>query len=794
MINFEALKEELFQVITEKKYKGESVINVFMKDSAFVKQMVKEGKLSQDTLGFLEENVQKITDISAQVSIQFFRNIKYEELLYEYCEKEIKTKVMPAKPSKQVKIEKQFGEITLDTKEWLLDNWETNTHVIVNYLIDETKSEKIVWVESNSGNAFTIVLDGSHVIKLKRSIKNKTISFWLVRKNNGKNQKTAISKSEYDKLYAVIKNIEYVEDELLSTEPIRQTDSHTKEWLISKWGIKLKTLLEYIAEETKAGRMAWVESSTGKELELELDEIRSIKLRRNDYGRKTTCCLIRREGKKSKSEVISKKDFEQLYAIIKGEKEPNSTPVKFANTVPLAKRAGSSKVSVGKVNEKSSSSDKNEVMHIDALMDYLIDETLAGRVEWKEFMDGNTFTAKFGDAKGATLVKSKKKRNYSYQVRIEEFKPTKRTINVAGEFPYRLYDAMQRAKHRKMSNAMAELVKYTQLIFNLDGVRNDASMEVLYKLSIRLQKRDEKCGYPIDKTYKGRISWSQVLQSGLQGDVYIASDDEKNKYVLQCYKESEKTLYRLYKNRELLTNSGIARYLEEAIKDNNCKKTQSVDLSEYILSEILQTLKVEVNAKAAVTNSNVAPVKRKVGIGVKDMVVRRNIFKCMHNKHSIEDVDAVVKVMNKNIEMKEVLVPAGYCKHCRLFFIMESTYQQLIKQGVVAFRSVDEKSYLSQNYLNGNLLAKESILMQFGYSVSKAEGLSEARRHKILSVLVDNHILTKSEIISYLDFFINQRKSDKFAMAVAKWTIDRDYIRNYKIGEYSKIGVIYRNS
>ena len=83
---------------------------------------------------------------------------------------------------------------------------------------------------------------------------------------------------------------------------------------------------------------------------------------------------------------------------------------------------------------------------------------------------------------------------------------------------------------------------------------------------------------------------------------------------------------------------------------------------------------------------------------------------------------------------------------------------------------------------------------QFGYSVSQAEGLSEARRHKILSVLVDNHILTKSEIISYLDFFINQRKSDKFAMAVAKWTIDRDYIRNYKIGEYSKIGVIYRDN
>ena len=116
------------------------------------------------------------------------------------------------------------------------------------------------------------------------------------------------------------------------------------------------------------------------------------------------------------------------------------------------------------------------------------------------------------------------------------------------------------------------------------------------------------------------------------------------------------------------------------------------------------------------------------------------------------------------------------------------------KKGILIFRSIDEKNYLNHNYLNGKILAKESILMRFGYSVSQAEGLSEYRRHKILSVLVDNSILTKSEIISYLDFFINQRKSEKFALAVSKWEIDREYIRKYKIGEYSKIGVVYKNS
>lgn len=111
----------------------------------------------------------------------------------------------------------------------------------------------------------------------------------------------------------------------------------------------------------------------------------------------------------------------------------------------------------------------------------------------------------------------------------------------------------------------------------------------------------------------------------------------------------------------------------------------------------------------------------------------------------------------------------------------------------ICFRSIDEKHYLNQKILNGKLLAQESVLMQFGYSVSQTEGLSETRRQKILSVLVDNNILSKSEIISYLDFFISQRQNDKYAIAVSKWTNDRNYIREYKIGEYSRVGAVYKS-
>ena len=88
-------------------------------------------------------------------------------------------------------------------------------------------------------------------------------------------------------------------------------------------------------------------------------------------------------------------------------------------------------------------------------------------------------------------------------------------------------------------------------------------------------------------------------------------------------------------------------------------------------------------------------------------------------------------------------------------------------------------------------LASESILMQYGYNVSQGEGLSQTTRRKILATLIDRHILSKNEIISYLDFFINQRQSNsKYQIAISKWELDREFVENYKIGKYKEIGVL----
>lgn len=182
-------------------------------------------------------------------------------------------------------------------------------------------------------------------------------------------------------------------------------------------------------------------------------------------------------------------------------------------------------------------------------------------------------------------------------------------------------------------------------------------------------------------------------------------------------------------------------------------------------------------------------------IGVKDFVVRRAVFKCMHSKHDVVDLVAAVRVIGDDGKERLAKVSAGYCKQCKIYFIMESTYEKLRNMGVVLCRICDEKSYMKNSFVNGMRLAQESILMHFGYTVSQEEGLSSTRRQKILAVMIDNKVLSKSEIISYLDFFISQRQyQSKFELAVSKWEADRDFVQEYKVGQYTQFGVnaIYR--
>lgn len=199
----------------------------------------------------------------------------------------------------------------------------------------------------------------------------------------------------------------------------------------------------------------------------------------------------------------------------------------------------------------------------------------------------------------------------------------------------------------------------------------------------------------------------------------------------------------------------------------------------------------EINKKDE-TKKKIKPEKEHDdNIHVKDFVVRRNTFKCLHDDHKLKDITGNINVITQKGEVRQLKISAGYCSRCNIFFILESTYEYLKSMGTPLCRMTSEKAYLKGiGSYNGMKLAQESILMQHGYNVSQEEALSPIRRQKILAVLIDNKILTKSDVIGYLDFFIDLKKSNpKFEKAISKWQNDREFVAEYKIGSYKQYGI-----
>lgn len=234
-----------------------------------------------------------------------------------------------------------------------------------------------------------------------------------------------------------------------------------------------------------------------------------------------------------------------------------------------------------------------------------------------------------------------------------------------------------------------------------------------------------------------------------------------------------------------LSNGKRCNIFSEYCKNNKILNEELIKLSKREKTKIHLSKE---HKKIEIQKENDINTLRK--IDVRDFVVRRDVFKCMHNTHIISDIDAVIMVVDNEGKQKAFKISAGYCAQCNIYFIMDSVYQNLKRQGIILCRITDEKTYLKGGFMNGAKLAQESILMQYGYNVSQMEGLSATRRQKILAVIIDNKVLSKNEIISYLDFFIRQHgRRSNMELAVAKWEDDRDFVEHYRIGEYTQYGV-----
>lgn len=171
----------------------------------------------------------------------------------------------------------------------------------------------------------------------------------------------------------------------------------------------------------------------------------------------------------------------------------------------------------------------------------------------------------------------------------------------------------------------------------------------------------------------------------------------------------------------------------------------------------------------------------------KDVLVISDLRRCSNKKHHMEDVKAIIRVsINNQIQIKTI--SACFCYDCCRYTISENEYNSLGGEPVCDIKWHNNKSDCNEELWDFN--TQHSILYKLGYNVQKQSGLSADVRRKILTDIIKNRRLSKSQVCSYLEMFIKQKRSQlNMQDAVSKWRSDLQYIRNLKINTSETIEV-----
>lgn len=162
----------------------------------------------------------------------------------------------------------------------------------------------------------------------------------------------------------------------------------------------------------------------------------------------------------------------------------------------------------------------------------------------------------------------------------------------------------------------------------------------------------------------------------------------------------------------------------------------------------------------------------------KDVMIRTSNRNCIEVDHKLVGMTAYVPLYVSNIGLQQVQINVYYCEVCQRYYILESTYNSLKSRGNICCRVIDAKKLVYNKYSNW---ATEAIIKQYGYNVNANENLSDYKRHVILEFIIQNEIMTKSEVIEHISWLIRSHiDKPKYRDAVEKWSRDYDYLMDGK--------------
>lgn len=160
-----------------------------------------------------------------------------------------------------------------------------------------------------------------------------------------------------------------------------------------------------------------------------------------------------------------------------------------------------------------------------------------------------------------------------------------------------------------------------------------------------------------------------------------------------------------------------------------------------------------------------------------------NNIKCYVQNHEVISATAILK----GKLAVDIKLNVNYCRNCDKYLINYSEfsyYRELYGIIIGNFKIDTEENILH----TGNVVrVSESPLMLSGYNVRDG-CLTDSERKYILSEIIKNKIMLKSEIINYLKSFIlinGKRKGNE--QATKKWEDDLTFVRNYGMEDQEKV-------
>ena len=170
-----------------------------------------------------------------------------------------------------------------------------------------------------------------------------------------------------------------------------------------------------------------------------------------------------------------------------------------------------------------------------------------------------------------------------------------------------------------------------------------------------------------------------------------------------------------------------------------------------------------------------------VGFGATLFIYKGRVFCHSHNHPLVPSTAIIHDKLDREVELD-----VEYCPICKRYMLNYTSYQQYRERyGLL----IGKLKMISGNGSGGEFdMASESPLKLCGYNVSQSDGLSTAIRHFLLAKIIHDGIMSKLEVIHYLEHFINVNGVKlENALALEKWCEDLDFVHKYNKSTQPKV-------